>query len=93
MAGQHWLTSFLERHPELSIGQAEGLSIARENDLIDKPDRIYNTDETGVQMNNNPAKVIATKVAKVVNSITSSEKGETMSIIACCNATKKLKSK
>ncbi|RVE40996.1 hypothetical protein evm_014353, partial [Chilo suppressalis] len=107
MAGQHWLKSFLERHPELSIRQAEGLSIARaqglnrdevnkmfelllkvltENDLIDKPDRIYNTDETGVQMNNNPGKVIATKGAKVVNSITSSEKGETMSIIACCNA-------
>lgn len=107
MAGQHWLKSFLERHPELSVRQAEGLSIARaqglnrdevnkmfelllkvltENDLIDKPDRIYNTDETGVQMNNNPGKVIATKGAKVVNSITSSEKGETMSIIACCNA-------
>ncbi|VVD01882.1 unnamed protein product [Leptidea sinapis] len=33
MAGQHWLKSFLERHPELSIRQAEGLSIARAQGL------------------------------------------------------------
>ncbi|KAL3279848.1 hypothetical protein HHI36_017354 [Cryptolaemus montrouzieri] len=29
MAGQHWLKSFLERHPELSIRQAEGNAWAR----------------------------------------------------------------
>lgn len=106
-AGPHWLRSFLERNPELSVRQAEGLSLARaqglnraevkkifdlllevmmEHDLLDKPDRIFNMDETGVQINNSPGKVIATKGAKVVQSITSGEKGETMSVIACCNA-------
>lgn len=106
-AGPHWLQSFLERNPELSVRQAEGLSLARaqglnreevnkmfelllqvliEHDLLDKPDHIFNIDETGVQLSNKPGKVIATKGAKSVHSVTSREKGETMSIIACCNA-------
>lgn len=106
-AGPHWLRSFLERHPELSIRQAEGLSIARaqglnrgevnkmfdlllnvmtEHNLLDKPDKIFNIDETGVQLNNSTGKVIATRGARVVHSITSAEKGETLSVIACCNA-------
>ncbi|KAJ0180122.1 hypothetical protein K1T71_004713 [Dendrolimus kikuchii] len=106
-AGPHWLQSFLERHSELSVRQAEGLSVARvqglnrkevdkmfklllqiltKHDLINKPDRIFNIDETGVQLNNKPGKVIATKGAKSVHSVTSGEKGETVSIVACCNA-------
>lgn len=106
-AGPHWLQSFLERQPKLSVRQAEGLSLARaqglnreevnkmfklllqvltEHDLLDKPDRIFNVDETGVQLNNKPGKVIVTKGAKSVHSITSGEKGETLSVIACCNA-------
>lgn len=106
-AGPHWLRSFLERNTELSIRQAEGLSVARaqglnrdevnkmfelllkvmtEHELLDKPDRIYNIDETGVQLNNSTGKVIATRGARVVHSITSGEKGETLSVIACCNA-------
>nr|XP_023016380.1 tigger transposable element-derived protein 6-like [Leptinotarsa decemlineata] len=106
-AGHHWLRSFMERHTELSVRQAEGLSLVRaqglnreeinkmfelllhiltEHDLLDKPERIFNIDETGVQLNNNPGKVIATKGAKSVHSVTSGEKGETMSVIACCNA-------
>ncbi|XP_049884506.1 uncharacterized protein LOC126379735 [Pectinophora gossypiella] len=62
------------------------LQVLTENDLLDKPDRIFNIDETGVQLNNTPGKVIVTKGTKSVHSITSGEKGETMSIIACCNA-------
>lgn len=63
MAGSAWFKSVIERNPELSIRQAEGLSVARgkglnreevnsfcdllikvltENDLLDKPERIYN---------------------------------------------------
>ncbi|CAG9572682.1 unnamed protein product [Danaus chrysippus] len=107
MAGNEWVKSFIERNPELSIRQAEGLSVARakglsrkevnnfhelltkvlaDNDLLDKPERIYNMDESGVQLNNKPGKVVAKKGAKVVNSVTSVEKGETMTIVACCNA-------
>lgn len=107
MAGAAWFKSFIERNPELSIRQAEGLSVARakglsreevnnfydllikvltENDLLDKPERLYNMDESGIQLNNKPGKVIAKKGAKVVNSVTSAEKGETMTIVGCCNA-------
>lgn len=107
MAGGAWFKSFIERNPELSIRQAEGLSVARakglsreevnnfydllikvltDNDLLDKPERIYNMDESGIQLNNKPGKVVAKKGAKVVNSVTSAEKGETMTIVGCCNA-------
>lgn len=106
-AGNAWFKSFIERNPELSIRQAEGLSVARakglsreevtnfyelltkvmtDNGLLNKPERIYNMDESGVQLNNKPGKVVAKKGAKVVHSVTSAEKGETMTIVACCNA-------
>ncbi|KAM3963687.1 uncharacterized protein ACR2FA_002210 [Aphomia sociella] len=89
IAGGTWFQSFIERNPELSIRQAEGLSLARakglsreevnnfydllikvltDNDLLDKPERIYNMDESGIQLNNKPGKVVAKKGAKVVNS-------------------------
>ncbi|KAL0839543.1 hypothetical protein ABMA28_016237 [Loxostege sticticalis] len=63
MAGAAWFKSFIERNPELSIRQAEGLSVARAKGLI-----------------------IAKKGSKVINSVTSAEKGETMTIVGCCNA-------
>lgn len=107
MAGHHWLLSFLERNPELSIRQAEGLSLVRgqgmsreeakgffdilktvyeEHQLFDKPHQIFNIDESGVQLNNKPGRVIATKGAKDVHVLTSSERGENVTVIACCNA-------
>lgn len=43
-------------------------------------------DETGLQLNNKPGQVIAAKGSKSVSAITSGEKGETISVIACCNA-------
>ncbi|XP_045765299.1 chaetoglobosin A biosynthesis cluster protein C-like [Maniola jurtina] len=83
----------------LSVARAKGLSreevnnfyellakVMIDNGLSDKPERIFNMDESGIQLNNKPGKVIAKKGAKVVNSVTSAEKGETMTIIACCNA-------
>lgn len=72
-AGPYWLQSFLERHADLSVRQAESLSVARaqsrnreevskmfelllqvltEHDLMDKPDRLFNIDETGVIFSN-----------------------------------------
>lgn len=62
------------------------LQILTEYDLLDKPGKIFNIDETGIQINNKPGKVIASKGAKDVYSLTSSEKGENVSLIACCNA-------
>lgn len=77
--------SFIERNPELSVRQTEGLSVVRakglsreevnnfydllikvliENDLSDKPERIYNMDESGIQLNNKPGKVVAKKAQK-----------------------------
>lgn len=83
----------------LSIERARGLNRAEvakffnilitvltENDLLDKPDRIFNMDETGVQLNNKPGKVLAKKGTRAVKSVTSGEKGETITIVACCNA-------
>ncbi|KAJ8703701.1 hypothetical protein PYW08_016970 [Mythimna loreyi] len=52
------------------------LKVMTEHDLLDKPDRIYNVDETGVQLNNSTGKVIATRGARVVHSITSGEKAK-----------------
>lgn len=107
MAGYDWLNSFLKRNPELSLRQAEGLSVSRaqgmnkedvdnffkllenilrKNKLFDRPFMIFNVDESGLQANNKPGTVIAVKGSKNVHNLTSGEKGETVSIIACCSA-------
>lgn len=57
-----------------------------ENNLMEKPDHIFNMDETGLQLNNKPASVIAKKGSKNVAAVSSSEKGETITAICCCNA-------
>lgn len=54
--------------------------------LFDKPGKIFNIDESGLQLNNKPGEVIAQKGSKSVPSITSGEKGETISVVACCSA-------
>ncbi|KAI4468358.1 zinc finger fyve/phd-type [Holotrichia oblita] len=43
-------------------------------------------DESGLQLNNKPTQVLAAKGSKNVSSLTSGEKGETTSVIGCCNA-------
>ncbi|GBP64917.1 hypothetical protein EVAR_49210_1 [Eumeta japonica] len=83
----------------LSVARAKGLSreevnnfydllnkVLTENDLLDKPERLYNMDESGIQLNNKPGKGIAKEGAKVVNSVTSAEKCKTMTIVGCCDA-------
>lgn len=57
-----------------------------ENNMFVKPENIFNMDETGFQVNNEAGVVIATKGAKDVHTLISSERGENVSIIACCNA-------
>ncbi|KAI4463339.1 hypothetical protein MML48_4g00000394 [Holotrichia oblita] len=56
------------------------------NYLTNLGQSVYNVDETGLQLNNQPSHVLAEKRAKDVVKITSGEKGETISCIACCNA-------
>jgi len=60
--------------------------IFEQNGLLTKPGSIYNMDETGLQLNNRPGHVIAEKGSKSVSSVISGEKGETITVIACCNA-------
>lgn len=59
--------------------------IINENGVAEKPGNIFNMDETGLQINNRPGEVVAIKGSKNVTSITSGEKGETISVLACCN--------
>lgn len=83
----------------ISIARVEGLSrkavqgyftllesVMSEHQLFDKPGNVFNVDESGLQLNNKPGQVIAEKGSKSVTSITSGEKGETISVIACCSA-------
>ncbi|CAH2010540.1 unnamed protein product [Acanthoscelides obtectus] len=51
-------------------------NLLTENNLISAPRKIFNVDETGVQLNNNPGKRFQN----------GAEKGETVSVIACVNA-------
>ncbi|TGZ48328.1 hypothetical protein DBV15_08634 [Temnothorax longispinosus] len=60
--------------------------ICKENNFFNEPSKIYNVDETGLQLNNDFGKVIATKGSREVHHVTLAEKGETISVIACCNA-------
>ncbi|XP_039278770.1 uncharacterized protein LOC120350253 [Nilaparvata lugens] len=60
-------------------------NVIESNGLIDKPGNIFNMDETGLQLNNKPGKVVALKGSKNVTSVTSGEKGETISLLACVN--------
>jgi hypothetical protein len=55
-----------------------------ENDLMKKPGHIFN--ETGLQLNNKPGRVLAKKGSTDVHLLMSAEKGETISVIACRSA-------
>ncbi|KAB0799206.1 hypothetical protein PPYR_07086 [Photinus pyralis] len=60
-------------------------NILEEHNLFNKPSNIYNMDESGLQLNNRPGEVIAGKGSKVVTALTAAEKGETITVVACCN--------
>ncbi|XP_063230419.1 uncharacterized protein LOC134535276 [Bacillus rossius redtenbacheri] len=106
-AGYDWFQSFMERNPDISLRQSQGLSVARAHglcreevdeyfalleeitithSLFDKPGNIFNVDESGIQLINKPGKVLAAKGSKDVFSLTSGEKGETITVVACVNA-------
>lgn len=58
---------FIRQGEGLSVARAKGLSkeevnnfydllikVLTDNDLLDKPERVYNMDESGIQLNNKP---------------------------------------
>lgn len=54
------------------------------NDFANHPENVFNMDESGILVNNKPGKVVATKCAKDVYTLSSCEKGENVTVIACC---------
>lgn len=56
-----------------------------ETQLVGKPCHIFNMDESGLQLNNKPGEVIALKGSKCVSTITTGEKGDTISVVCCFN--------
>lgn len=83
----------------LSLARAQGMNredvkkyfdilqqIMTENNLLASPKNIWNMDESGFPINNPLGKVLAQKGARVVQNITSAEKGEHVTIVGCCNA-------
>lgn len=60
--------------------------VLSDNELLDRPGSVFNMDETGMQLNNRPGHVLAAKGTKAVSMATSTEKGETITVIVCCNA-------
>jgi hypothetical protein len=60
-------------------------TMLNEHGLIGKPAKIYNADETGLKLNNKVDIFLAVKGSKDVHVLTSGEKGETVSVIACSN--------
>lgn len=56
-------------------------TVLRDNELFTKLSNIFNVDETGLQLNNRPGAVLANKGSKTVATITSTEKGETVTVI------------
>ena len=54
--------------------------------ILSKPMQIYNTDETGVTIVQEPGKMVAELVTKCVWAITSVEKGKTHTVVVCVSA-------
>ena len=55
------------------------------SELLDKPDRLWNMDETGLQLDVKPTKVVVKKGSKHLHSRTSGNR-ETITVIACVSA-------
>ncbi|KAI4462014.1 hypothetical protein MML48_5g00018667 [Holotrichia oblita] len=98
-AGYDWMQMFLKRSPDIRLQKSEGVLLARSQALnrveVDAyfqlleqvlTDNDLNMDESGLQLNNRPGYVLAEKGSKPVSTITSTEKGETITVIGCCNA-------
>ena len=59
--------------------------VLNKHGINNKPERIWNMDETGLQLEHEPRRVVAKKGSKYIHSRTSGNK-ETITVIACVNA-------
>ena len=60
-------------------------STLTEHNLLNKPNRIYNVDETGMPLDHKPPKVVTTKGQKKVRCRTTGNKAQ-VTVIACVSA-------
>jgi hypothetical protein len=51
--------------------------IMSDDDMFGDPARVHNADESGLQLNNRPQKIVSLKGKKNVMSVTAKERGET----------------
>jgi hypothetical protein len=58
----------------------------RENNILNKPQNIFNVDEFGIQLINKLRIVVTKKGAKDVQVLTSHERVENVRVIACCSS-------
>lgn len=61
-------------------------TVVDNNNLRGRPECVFNVDETGMPLSNRPPNIIAQKGAKDVVSMTSVERGENVTVLACMNA-------
>jgi hypothetical protein len=61
-------------------------TVLEEHDLLDKPHKFYNMDESGFPLNNRPQKIVSAKEQWEVVSLTDVERGENVTVVACVNA-------
>jgi hypothetical protein len=57
-----------------------------ENSLLNKPQSIFINDESRIQLINKPGNVTAMKGAKNAHVLTPRERGQKVTVIACCKA-------
>ncbi|KAJ8878536.1 hypothetical protein PR048_019114 [Dryococelus australis] len=62
-------------------------NLLSENNLFGDPVRIHNADETGLQLNNRPEKILIMKGKRNVTSVTAKERGDTVNVLARVSAT------
>jgi hypothetical protein len=53
---------------------------------FNKPKRIFNADESGLQRNTRDRYVVCEKGKKNIHSVSPKQKGETVTVFACINA-------
>jgi hypothetical protein len=58
------------------------LQICQQKDFLTNPSKIHKMEECGLQINNKPCKVVATKGSRDVHHVPSGEKGKTIGMIA-----------